>query len=252
MSSLEIRDLHVSVEGKEILKGVNLEIKAGEVHALMGPNGSGKSTLAHAVMGHPKYQVTKGSVLLDGKELLGLAVDKRARAGVFLAFQRPEGVPGVQLGNFILTALNAREEKPDVAEFNADLKKRFKNVRMDYEFSWRSLNDGLSGGEQKRSEIIQMEMLSPKLAILDEPDSGLDVDGVKVVAKSVSRYAKKHKEAGVLLITHYQRILKYVDALTHVHILIDGRVATSGGPDLAKQVEERGYDWLKKPEVAAT
>jgi Fe-S cluster assembly ATP-binding protein len=251
MASLEIKDLHVSVEGKEILKGVNLAIRKGEVHALMGPNGSGKSTLAHAIMGHPKYEVTKGQVILDGKELLGLSVDKRARAGVFLAFQRPEAVPGVQLGNFLLTALNAREEKPDVTEFNEDLKKRFKDVRMDYQFSWRSLNDGLSGGEQKRSEVIQMETLAPKLAILDEPDSGLDVDGVKVVAKSVSRYAKKHKEAGVLLITHYQRILKYVEGLTHVHVLMDGRIATSGGPDLAKQVEEKGYDWLKKGEAAA-
>ena len=251
MADLAIADLHVSVEGKEILKGVDLTIKPGEVHALMGPNGSGKSTLAHAVMGHPKYTVTKGSILLDGQELVGLAVDKRARAGVFLAFQRPESVPGVQLGSFVLTAINARGDKPDVAEFNETLKKKFKAVRMDYQFSWRSLNDGLSGGEQKRSEVIQMEMLAPKLSILDEPDSGLDVDGVKVVAKAVTRYAKEHKDAGILLITHYQRILKYVDSLTHVHILVDGRIVKSGGPDLAKTVEEKGYDWLKKPEVAS-
>ena len=241
---LTIRDLHVEVAGKEILRGVNLELRAGELTALMGPNGSGKSTLAYALMGHPKYKVTKGRAILDGQDLLKLSVDQRSRAGLFLGFQYPQEVSGLSLSKFLWTAYMQRHtaENADAEQFGKDLTTHLGYLGMDEALLKRSLNEGFSGGEKKRVEVLQMATLRPLFAILDEPDSGLDIDAVKAVGETV---AKLHRpDAGILVITHYQRILKYLKP-DSVHVMVDGVVALSGGRDLAEELEAKGYDWVR-------
>ncbi|GAA2452662.1 Fe-S cluster assembly ATPase SufC [Actinomadura vinacea] len=246
MTTLEIRDLHVSVaEGtdgtKEILRGVDLTVNAGETHALMGPNGSGKSTLAYAIAGHPKYQVTAGSVTLDGEDVLAMSVDERARAGLFLAMQYPVEVPGVSVSNFLRSAVTAvRGEAPKLRVFSKEMKQAMEALSIDPAFAQRSLNEGFSGGEKKRHEILQLELLKPKIAILDETDSGLDVDALKVVSEGVNRFGGSG-ETGVLLITHYTRILRYVKP-DFVHVFAAGRVVAEGGPELAETLENEGYE----------
>ncbi|QDH10878.1 Fe-S cluster assembly ATPase SufC [Nocardioides dongxiaopingii] len=245
MSTLEIKDLHVSVtteDGpKEILKGVTLTIGDGETHAIMGPNGSGKSTLAYSVAGHPKYQVTGGSVLLDGVDVLEMSVDERARAGLFLAMQYPVEVPGVSVTNFLRTAKTAIDgEAPKLRTWVKDVNKSLADLDLDPSFAQRSVNEGFSGGEKKRHEIAQLELLDPKIAILDETDSGLDIDALKVVSEGVNRYRAREGK-GVLLITHYTRILRYIQP-DRVHVFVAGRVAESGGPELADELEANGYE----------
>ena len=245
MSTLEIKDLHVSVdtpEGtKQILRGVDLTIKSGETHAVMGPNGSGKSTLAYSIAGHPKYQVTSGSVLLDGAEVLEMSVDARARAGLFLAMQYPVEVPGVSVSNFLRTAKTAIDgDAPKLREWIKEVRGAMDNLRMDPAFGERGVNEGFSGGEKKRHEILQMELLKPRIAILDETDSGLDVDALRVVSEGVNR-AKSNTDVGILLITHYTRILQYITP-DFVHVFVAGRVAEEGGPELAERLEAEGYD----------
>ncbi len=252
MSQLEIKDLYVSIEGKEILKGVDLVVKQGEVHAIMGPNGTGKSTLAYTLMGHPSYQVTKGSVLFQGKNILDLEVDERARLGIFLAFQYPVAIPGVTVANFLRTSLNARRREKNhedkgmpVPEFRKLLIEKMNLLKMDHVFAGRYLNEGFSGGEKKRAEILQLATLKPEIAILDETDSGLDIDALRVVADGVN--ALTGPDLGVLVITHYQRLLNYIKP-HFVHVMIGGRLVESGGPDLALSLEEHGYDWIKEKE----
>ncbi|MEY2695540.1 MAG: Fe-S cluster assembly ATPase SufC [Actinomycetota bacterium] len=245
MSKLEIRNLHVSVNtdqgAKQILRGVDLTISSGETHAVMGPNGSGKSTLAYSVAGHPKYEVTEGEILLDGENVLEMSVDERARAGLFLAMQYPVEVPGVSVSNFLRTAKTAISgEAPALREWVGDLKTAMKNLRMDSDFTERNVNEGFSGGEKKRHEILQLELLKPKIAILDETDSGLDVDALKIVSEGVNR-AKANTDLGVLLITHYTRILRYIQP-DFVHVFVAGKVAEQGGPELAERLEAEGYD----------
>ncbi|PFG35804.1 Fe-S cluster assembly ATP-binding protein [Flavimobilis soli] len=245
MSTLEIRDLHVSVETKEgakqILRGVDLTINAGEVHAIMGPNGSGKSTLAYSLAGHPKYTITGGTVTLDGEDVLEMSVDERARAGMFLAMQYPVEVPGVSVSNFLRTAKTAIDgEAPALRHWVKDVKSAMANLRMDDSFAERSVNEGFSGGEKKRHEILQMELLKPKVAILDETDSGLDVDALRIVSEGVNRVIASG-EVGTLLITHYTRILRYIKP-DFVHVFVDGRIAEEGGPELAERLENEGYD----------
>jgi Fe-S cluster assembly ATP-binding protein len=245
MSTLEIKDLHVSVDteegAKEILRGVTLTIRSGETHAIMGPNGSGKSTLAYSVAGHPKYTVTSGSVTLDGEDVLAMKVDERARAGLFLAMQYPVEVPGVTVSNFLRTAKTAIDgEAPKLRTWVKDMKGAMGNLRMDPAFAERNVNEGFSGGEKKRHEILQMELLRPKFAVLDETDSGLDVDALRVVSEGVNR-AKEATGAGVLLITHYTRILRYIEP-DFVHVFVDGRIAEEGGKELADRLEAEGYD----------
>ena len=245
MSTLEIRDLHVTVETengtKEILKGVNLTINSGETHAIMGPNGSGKSTLAYSIAGHPKYTVTSGTVTLDGEDVLAMEVDERARAGLFLAMQYPVEVPGVTVSNFLRTAKTAIDgEAPKVRTWVKDVKGAMSNLKMDPAFAERNVNEGFSGGEKKRHEILQVELLKPKMAILDETDSGLDVDALRIVSEGVNR-AKDETNCGVLLITHYTRILRYIKP-DHVHVFVNGKVAEEGGPELADRLEAEGYD----------
>nr|WP_274635736.1 Fe-S cluster assembly ATPase SufC [Microbacterium bovistercoris] len=245
MSVLEIRDLHVSVETEAgvtpILNGVTLTIRTGETHAIMGPNGSGKSTLAYTIAGHPKYTVTGGSITFDGEDVLAMTIDERARAGLFLAMQYPVEIPGVTVTNFLRTAKTAIDgEAPAIRSWMKDLKVSMKNLRMDPKFAQRNVNEGFSGGEKKRHEILQLELLKPKLAILDETDSGLDVDALKIVSEGVNR-AKAETNLGVLLITHYTRILRYIHP-DFVHVLVQGRVAEEGGPELAERLEEEGYD----------
>ncbi|MEY4409913.1 MAG: Fe-S cluster assembly ATPase SufC [Actinomycetota bacterium] len=245
MSKLEIRNLHVSVNtdqgAKQILRGVDLSISSGETHAVMGPNGSGKSTLAYSVAGHPKYEVTEGEILLDGENVLEMSVDERARAGLFLAMQYPVEVPGVSVSNFLRTAKTAISgEAPALREWVGDLKTAMKNLRMDSDFTERNVNEGFSGGEKKRHEILQLELLKPKIAILDETDSGLDVDALKIVSEGVNR-AKANTDLGVLLITHYTRILRYIQP-DFVHVFVAGKVAEQGGPELAERLEAEGYD----------
>ncbi len=250
MSELVIRDLHVTVETedgtKEILRGVNLTVRSGETHAIMGPNGSGKSTLAYAIAGHPKYTITGGSITLDGEDVLEMAVDERARAGLFLAMQYPVEIPGVTVTNFLRTAKTAIDgEAPKLRTWVKDVNAAMGNLRMDPAFAQRGVNEGFSGGEKKRHEILQLELLHPKIAVLDETDSGLDVDALKVVSKGVNR-AKANTDLGVLLITHYTRILRYIKP-DFVHVFVDGRIAEEGGPELADRLEEEGYDRFLTP-----
>src|SRR5690554_4844058 len=245
MSTLEIKNLHVSVETpegtKQILKGVDLTINSGETHAIMGPNGSGKSTLAYSIAGHPKYQITEGEVLLDGENVLDMTVDERARAGLFLAMQYPVEVPGVSVSNFLRTAKTALDgEAPKLRHWVKDMKASMEQLRMDPAFAERNVNEGFSGGEKKRHEILQMELLQPKIAILDETDSGLDVDALRVVSDGVNR-VKESTGLGVMLITHYTRILRYIKP-DFVHVFIDGRIAEEGGPELADRLEAEGYE----------
>ncbi|HET8641892.1 MAG TPA: Fe-S cluster assembly ATPase SufC [Pseudonocardiaceae bacterium] len=244
MATLEIKDLHVSVNtedgAKEILAGVNLTVRAGETHAMMGPNGSGKSTLAYSIAGHPKYEVTSGQVLLDGEDVQSMTVDERARAGLFLAMQYPVEVPGVSMSNFLRTAATAvRGEAPKLRTWVKEVKEAMSALDIDPAFAERSVNEGFSGGEKKRHEILQLTLLQPKIAILDETDSGLDVDALRVVADGVNAY-RSTGDAGVLLITHYTRVLRYIKP-DHVHVFTGGRIVESGGPELAEQLEEEGY-----------
>ena len=254
MSQLEIKDLHVSIDGKEILKGVNLTTKQGEIHAIMGPNGTGKSTLAYTLMGHPSYTVTQGEVLFKGQNLLELEPDVRSRLGIFLAFQYPVAISGVTVANFLRTALNSRRRavnKEDkgmpIPEFRKMLKEKMELLKMDPTFAGRYLNDGFSGGEKKRAEILQMATLKPEIAILDETDSGLDIDALRVVADGVN--ALMGPDLGVIVITHYQRLLNYIKP-HFVHVMMGGRIVESGGPDLALSLEEHGYDWIREKSEA--
>lgn len=245
MSTLEIRDLHVSIEtdqgAKQILRGVNLTINSGETHAIMGPNGSGKSTLAYTIAGHPRYVVDSGSITLDGHNVLDMTIDERARAGLFLAMQYPVEIPGVTVSNFLRTAKTALDgEAPALRSWIKDLRGSMESLRMDPSFAERNVNEGFSGGEKKRHEIVQLELLRPKIAVLDETDSGLDVDALKIVSEGVNR-AKETTGLGVLLITHYTRILRYITP-DFVHVFVDGAVAEEGGPELAERLENEGYD----------
>ena len=250
MSELIIQNLHVSIEGKEILKGVNLTVKQGEVHALMGPNGTGKSTLAYTLMGHPSYEITQGEVWFKGQNILELEPDQRSRLGIFLAFQYPVSIPGVTVANFLRTALNShiKGENPEskgmsIPEFRRLLKDKMELLKMDHSFAGRYLNDGFSGGEKKRAEVLQMAALQPEMAIMDETDSGLDIDALRIVSEGVN--ALKGPNLGVLVITHYQRILNYIKP-DFVHIMLEGRIAETGGPELALHLEEQGYDWIRE------
>ncbi|TNC26605.1 Fe-S cluster assembly ATPase SufC [Mumia zhuanghuii] len=252
MSTLEIRDLHVSVAtedgAKEILKGVDLTVKSGETHAIMGPNGSGKSTLAYSVAGHPKYEITSGSVTLDGVDVLDMTVDERARAGLFLAMQYPVEIPGVSVANFLRAAKTALDgEAPALRTWIKDVNGALERMTLDRTFSQRSVNEGFSGGEKKRHEIAQLELLNPKFAILDETDSGLDIDALRIVSEGVNRFSQQG-DRGVLLITHYTRILRYIKP-DYVHVFVAGKVAESGGADLAEELEANGYDKYTKAAV---
>ena len=250
MAELVIKNLHVSIEGKEILKGLDLTVGQGEVHAIMGPNGTGKSTLAYTLMGHPSYEVTEGEVSFKGQNILDLEPDARARMGIFLAFQYPVAIPGVTVANFLRTAINARRKAENhedkgmpIPEFRKMVKAKMDLLKMDPSFAGRYLNDGFSGGEKKRAEILQMAVLKPEIAILDETDSGLDIDALRIVAEGVNTL--RGSELGVMLITHYQRILNYISP-DFVHVMLDGRVVESGGADLALHLEEHGYDWVRE------
>ncbi|EDN9404550.1 Fe-S cluster assembly ATPase SufC [Listeria monocytogenes] len=246
MATLKIQGLHVEIEGKEILKGVNLEISTGEIHAIMGPNGTGKSTLSSAIMGHPKYEVTQGTITLDGEDVLEMEVDERARAGLFLAMQYPSEISGVTNAEFIRAAINSRREEGDeipVMQFIRKLDAKMDILDMDEEMAERYLNEGFSGGEKKRNEILQLLMIEPKLAILDEIDSGLDIDALKVVSKGVNEM--RGEGFGCLIITHYQRLLNYITP-DFVHVMMQGKVVKEGGPELAKRLEAEGYDWIKQ------
>ncbi len=250
MSVLEIRDLYVTVETDAgetpILNGIDLTIRTGETHAIMGPNGSGKSTLAYTIAGHPKYTVTSGSITFDGEDVLEMSVDERARAGLFLAMQYPVEIPGVTVTNFLRTAKTALDgEAPGIRQWTKDVKSAMENLRMDPKFAQRNVNEGFSGGEKKRHEILQLEVLRPKLAVLDETDSGLDVDALKVVSEGVNR-AKESTDLGVLLITHYTRILRYIHP-DFVHVMVGGKIVEEGGPELADRLEEEGYDRFVRP-----
>jgi len=255
---LQISNLHVAIDGKEILKGVDLTVRQGEVHALMGPNGSGKSTLSYALMGHPNYEVTEGSATLDGQDILAMEADERAKAGLFLAFPYPTSIPGVTVANFLRHAVTnvrnpGRKEGEDLVpmrEFRKEIRAQMDELGMDPEFARRYLNEGFSGGEKKRAEVLQLAMLRPAFAILDETDSGLDIDAVRVVSEGVNKVAAK-VETGILVITHYQRILNYIKP-GFVHILFGGRIVENGGPELVELLEREGYDWVraKYPEAA--
>jgi Fe-S cluster assembly ATP-binding protein len=255
MSTLEIRDLHVTVETeqgtKPILNGVDLTINEGEIHAIMGPNGSGKSTLAYTIAGHPKYTVTGGTITLDGEDVLAMTVDERARAGLFLAMQYPVEIPGVTNTNFLRTAKTAIDgQAPSIRTWVKDVRESMNALRMDSSFAERNVNEGFSGGEKKRNEILQLELLKPKFAVLDETDSGLDVDALKIVSEGVNR-AKANTGLGILLITHYTRILRYIKP-DFVHVFVAGKVAEQGGPELADRLEEEGYDrYIDAPESAS-
>jgi Fe-S cluster assembly ATP-binding protein len=241
---LKIENLHVEIDGNEIVKGLDLEVGRGELHAIMGPNGSGKSTLANVLMGHPRYEVTEGSVTFEGEDVLELEPDERAKMGMFLAFQYPSEVPGVSVANFLRTAVNSvREQELSPMEMYKLLQEKMAVMRMDPKFAERYLNEGFSGGEKKRNEILQMLMLEPRLAILDETDSGLDIDALQVVARGVNEM--RGPEFSAVLITHYQRILRYIEP-DRVHVMLDGRLVTSGGKELAEDLEEKGYDWVRQ------
>jgi Fe-S cluster assembly ATP-binding protein len=255
MATLEIRDLHVSVEEaagtqREILRGVDLDINAGETHAIMGPNGSGKSTLAYAIAGHPKYHVTQGSVTLDGEDVLSMSVDARARAGLFLAMQYPIEVPGVSVSNFLRTAVTAVQgEAPKLRDFMKNMRAAMSSLSIDPAFAERNLNEGFSGGEKKRHEVLQLELLNPTIAVLDETDSGLDIDALKVVSEGINRF-RADPAHGVLLITHYPRLLRYVPP-DYVHVFVAGRIVRQGGPELADELERDGYEKFITAEAAA-
>ncbi|HET6166871.1 MAG TPA: Fe-S cluster assembly ATPase SufC [Marmoricola sp.] len=257
MTVLDIKDLHVSVKTddetsgeKEILRGVTLTIRSGETHAIMGPNGSGKSTLAYSIAGHPKYKITSGSVTLDGQDVLTMTVDQRARAGLFLAMQYPVEVPGVSVANFLRTAKTAIDgEAPKLRTWVKDVNTALDQLNLDPSFAQRSVNEGFSGGEKKRHEIAQLELLNPRVAVLDESDSGLDIDALKIVAEGVNRF-RRQEDKGVLLITHYTRILRYIEP-DFVHVFVAGRIADEGGPELAEQLEAEGYDKYVKAAAAA-
>ncbi len=251
MSVLEIKDLHVSVEGKEILKGINLTVKQGEIQALMGPNGSGKSTLAYAILGHPKYKITQGDILIDGESILQWTPDKRARKGLFLAFQYPHEISGVTVFNFLRTAYNSlklngdikdkKQELASILQFQKLVKEKLSLLKIDENILKRYLNEGFSGGEKKRTEILQLAVLQPTFAVLDETDSGLDIDALKTVASGINKLSGPNM--GVLLITHYNRILRHIKP-HKVHVLVDGKIVKSGGEKLAEELEEKGYDWI--------
>jgi Fe-S cluster assembly ATP-binding protein len=246
MSSLVIQDLHANVAGQEILRGLTLTVEKGKVHAIMGPNGSGKSTLSKVIAGHPDYEVTSGDVLLDGESIIGLEPDERARRGLFLAFQYPMEIPGVSNANFLRAARQARlpqGEELEATEFYAELYEKMDLLEIPRNFTARSVNEGFSGGEKKRNEILQMAMLQPKCAILDETDSGLDIDALKVVSNGVN--SLRNPDLGILLITHYQRLLNYIHPDV-VHVLVGGRIVRTGGPNLALELEEKGYDWIRE------
>ena len=250
MSELTIKNLHVGIEDNEILKGFELTVRPGEIHAIMGPNGTGKSTLAYALMGHPSYEVTAGEAWFNGENILDLEPDERSHLGLFLAFQYPVAIPGVTVANFLRTAINARRKAQDpddkgmpIPEFRKMLKERMDMLKMDHSFAGRYLNDGFSGGEKKRAEILQMATLQPQIAILDETDSGLDIDALRIVSEGVN--ALRSPDFGAVVITHYQRILNYIKP-DFVHIMLDGRIVESGGPELALQLEEQGYDWVRE------
>jgi Fe-S cluster assembly ATP-binding protein len=250
MSTLEIRNLHVAIEDSQILNGVNLTINQGEVHALMGPNGTGKSTLAYTIMGHPAYNVTDGEILLNGTNIVGMAPDERAHLGLFMAFQYPVAIPGVTVANFLRTAINVKRKasNPDdkgmpVPEFRKMLIERMDLLKMDHSFAGRYLNEGFSGGEKKRAEVLQLATLKPEIAVMDETDSGLDIDALRIVSEGIN--SLRGPELGILVITHYQRILNYIKP-DFVHIMLDGKIAESGGADLALHLEEHGYDWLRE------
>lgn len=245
-STLEIKDLHVSIEGNEILKGVNLTIKGGEFHAVMGPNGTGKSTLASAIMGHPHFEITEGSVHLDGKDVLEMEVDERARAGLFLGMQYPSEISGVTTSDFLRSSINARREEGDeisLMKFIKEMDATLDFLEIDKNMAQRYLNQGFSGGEKKRNEILQLMLLKPEIAILDEIDSGLDIDALKVVSKGINKM--REDNFGCLIITHYQRLLNYITP-DHVHVMMQGRVVKSGGPELAQRLEAEGYEWIKE------
>ena len=250
MSQLEIKNLHVNIDGKEILKGLDLTIEQGKIHAIMGPNGTGKSTLAYTLMGHPSYTVTEGEVHFKGQNILELEPDERSRLGIFLAFQYPVAIPGVTVANFLRTAINARRRAVNaedkgmpVPEFRKLLKEKMDLLRMDHTFAGRYLNEGFSGGEKKRAEILQLAALKPEIAILDETDSGLDIDALRIVADGVN--ALMNNDMGILVITHYQRLLNYIKP-DYVHVMLDGRIVESGGADLALHLEDQGYDWVRE------
>lgn len=256
MSQLEIKNLHVSIEGKEILKGVDLTIEQGKVHAIMGPNGTGKSTLAYTLMGHPSYTVAEGEVTYKGQNVLELEADERSRLGIFLAFQYPVAIPGVTVANFLRTAINARRRaiNPEdkgmpIPEFRKLLKEKMAMLKMDQTFAGRYLNEGFSGGEKKRAEILQMATLQPEIAILDETDSGLDIDALRIVSEGVNTLM--NKDMGVLVITHYQRLLNYIKP-DYVHVMLGGKIVESGGPELALHLEEKGYEWVREKYEEAT
>lgn len=243
-STLEIADLRAGVEGKEILKGISLTLPRGEIHALMGPNGSGKSTLAYVLMGHPKYEVYAGRVLLDGEDVLAMEADERARAGLFLGFQYPMEVPGVKLSRFLETSLDhLQPDFLDGRDFRAFAREKCEMLEIDESFLDRAVNEGFSGGEKKRAEVLQLALLEPRMAVLDETDSGLDIDSLQIVSEAVNAVAKGG--TGILLVTHYQRILRYI-VPDHVHVMLDGKIVRSGGKELAETLEEKGYDWLRK------
>ncbi len=245
MNQLEINDLHARIAEQEIIRGLSLSVPKGEVHAIMGPNGSGKSTLAKVLAGHPDYAVTSGSVTMDGEDILGFAPDERARKGLFLAFQYPSEIPGVTIANFLRAAVQARlpeGEELEATDYYADLYQKMDLLEMDRSFTSRSVNEGFSGGEKKRNEILQLAMLQPKYAVLDETDSGLDIDALKIVANGVN--SLRGPNLGVLLITHYQRLLDYI-VPDHVHVMVQGRIAMSGDKNLALELEEKGYDWVR-------
>jgi Fe-S cluster assembly ATP-binding protein len=241
---LKIENLRVEIDGQEIVKGLDLEVGEGEIHAIMGPNGSGKSTLANVLMGHPRYEVTGGSMIFRGEDVFELEPDERAKLGMFLAFQYPSEVPGVSVANFLRTAVNSvREEELSPMDMYRLIQEKMKIMQMDPKFAERYLNEGFSGGEKKRNEILQMLMLEPKLAIMDETDSGLDIDALQVVAKGVNEL--RGPEFSAVIITHYQRILRYIEP-DRVHVMLDGRIVTSGGKDLAHELEDKGYEWVRQ------
>jgi Fe-S cluster assembly ATP-binding protein len=255
VSELDIRNLHVSIDEREILKGVDLVVRQGEVHALMGPNGTGKSTLAYAVMGHPSYAVTEGEILLKGENIVELEPDERAHLGLYMAFQYPVSIPGVTVANFLRTAINSKRktENPDdkgipIPEFRRLLMEKMDLLQMDHKFAGRYLNEGFSGGEKKRAEVLQMATLKPEIAVMDETDSGLDIDALRIVSEGVN--SLRGPDLGVLVITHYQRILNYIKP-DYVHIMLGGKIVETGGPDLALHLEEHGYDWLREKNGAS-